>query len=45
MHNAASRRDFRDYVGVEYEGPKLSEPEGILATKRRLERVRDETSR
>ena len=34
--------DFRGYAGIEYEGPKLSEPEGILATKRLLERVRDE---
>jgi L-ribulose-5-phosphate 3-epimerase len=33
---------FCGYVGIEYEGPKLSEPEGILATKRLLEKVRDE---
>jgi len=31
---------YRGYVGIEYEGSKLSEKEGILATKRLLERVR-----
>ncbi|MGB8191789.1 MAG: TIM barrel protein [Chitinophagaceae bacterium] len=30
---------FRGYVGIEYEGNTLSEPEGIKATKRLLERV------
>jgi sugar phosphate isomerase/epimerase len=33
---------YRGYLGVEYEGRKLSEPEGIRATKRLLERVREE---
>ncbi len=33
---------YRDYVGIEYEGSRLSEPEGIRATKRLLLRVRDE---
>jgi sugar phosphate isomerase/epimerase len=33
---------YRGYVGIEYEGDELSEPEGILATKRLLERVRTE---
>jgi sugar phosphate isomerase/epimerase len=33
---------YRGYVGIEYEGSKLSEPEGIKATKRLLERVRAE---
>ena len=32
---------YRGFVGVEYEGSKLSEPEGIRATKQLLERVRD----
>lgn len=31
---------YRGYCGVEYEGGKLSEPEGIKATKTLLERVR-----
>lgn len=33
---------YHDYVGIEYEGKELSEPEGIRATKALLERVRDE---
>jgi hypothetical protein len=36
---------FRGYVGIEYEGTKLSEPDGIRATKDLLVRVRDELSR
>jgi L-ribulose-5-phosphate 3-epimerase len=35
---------YRGYVGIEYEGDKLSEPEGIRATKRLLETVREELS-
>ena len=35
---------FHGYVGVEYEGSKTSEPDGILATKKLLERVRSELS-
>jgi sugar phosphate isomerase/epimerase len=33
---------YRGHVGIEYEGGKLSEPEGIKATKKLLEKVRDE---
>ena len=33
---------YRGYVGIEYEGDKLSEEQGIFATKRLLERVREE---
>ena len=33
---------YRGYVGVEYEGQVLSEPDGIRATKTLLERVRSE---
>ena len=32
---------FRSWVGIEYEGERLPEPEGILATKKLLEKVRD----
>jgi L-ribulose-5-phosphate 3-epimerase len=32
---------YRGYIGVEYEGEDLSEPEGIRATKALLERVRE----
>ncbi len=31
---------YRGYVGIEYEGERLSEKEGILATKKLLERCR-----
>ncbi len=33
---------YHGYIGIEYEGKRLSEPEGILATKRLLQRLRDE---
>ncbi|MFM7108264.1 MAG: sugar phosphate isomerase/epimerase family protein [Planctomycetaceae bacterium] len=33
---------YRGWVGIEYEGNSLPEPDGILATKRLLERVRAE---
>jgi sugar phosphate isomerase/epimerase len=35
---------YRGWVGIEYEGNTLSEPDGILATKRLLEKVREELS-
>ena len=35
---------YRGYVGIEYSGDKLSEPEGIRATKRLLEKVERELS-
>ena len=35
---------YHGYVGIEYEGSKLSEPEGIKATKKLLEKVRAELS-
>lgn len=33
---------YHGYVGIEYSGPTLSEPDGIMATKKLLERVSDE---
>jgi hypothetical protein len=33
---------YRGWVGIEYEGSTLSEPDGIRATKTLLERVRAE---
>jgi sugar phosphate isomerase/epimerase len=30
---------YKGWVGIEYEGNKLGEPEGIMATKRLLEKV------
>jgi sugar phosphate isomerase/epimerase len=35
---------YRGYVGIEYEGDRLSEMDGIRATKALLERIRDEVS-
>jgi len=32
---------YRGHIGIEYEGSRLSEPEGIKATKKLLERLRD----
>jgi len=36
---------YTGYVGIEYEGKNLSEDDGILATKRLLERIRNEYMR
>jgi sugar phosphate isomerase/epimerase len=33
---------YHGWVGIEYEGKGLAEPDGIMATKKLLERVRDE---
>lgn len=33
---------YRGYIGIEYEGEKMSEPDGIRATKKLLEVVRNE---
>jgi hypothetical protein len=36
---------YHGHLGIEYEGDGLDEPQGILATKALLERVRDELGR
>jgi len=36
---------YNGYVGIEYEGHRIPAPEGIKATKRLLERVRDELAK
>jgi hypothetical protein len=36
---------YRGYVGIEWEGARLEENEGIRLTQRLLERIRDEMSR
>lgn len=36
------KHGYHDYIGIEYEGSKLSEDDGIRATKKLLERVRAE---
>jgi len=42
MMEIVLKHGYHGWVGIEYEGSKLSEPEGIKATKKLLERVRDE---
>jgi sugar phosphate isomerase/epimerase len=37
--------NYHGYVGIEFEGSRLSESEGIAATKKLLERVRDEMAK
>lgn len=41
MMQIVLKHGYHGYCGIEYEGSKLSEPEGIKATKRLLERVRE----
>jgi sugar phosphate isomerase/epimerase len=41
MDIVVNKHGYHGYCGIEYEGSKLSEPEGILATKKLLERVRE----
>ncbi len=36
---------YDGFVGIEYEGDKLPEKEGVMATKKLLEKVRDQLSR
>lgn len=36
------KHGFKGFIGIEYEGSKLGEPEGIRATKKLLETVRQE---
>lgn len=36
---------YHSFVGIEYEGEKMSEPDGIRASKKLLERVHDELSK
>lgn len=36
------KHKYTGFIGIEYEGGKLGEPEGILATKKLLEKVRAE---
>lgn len=41
MMGIVLKAGYRGYVGIEYEGGKLSQPEGIKATKKLLERVHE----
>jgi sugar phosphate isomerase/epimerase len=44
MDIVIKKHGYRGYCGIEYEGSKLSEPDGIRATKKLLERVREKMS-
>jgi sugar phosphate isomerase/epimerase len=44
MMGIVLKHGYHGYCGIEYEGSKLSESEGILATKKLLERVREKLS-
>ena len=41
MDIVVNKHGYHGYCGIEYEGGKLSEPDGIKATKKLLERVRE----
>jgi len=38
MMAIVKKSGFEGYIGIEYEGPKLSEVDGIIATKKLLQR-------
>ena len=44
MMKIVREHDYTGYVGIEYEGSELSEEEGIIATKKLLEKVRKQLS-
>ena len=39
MMNIVNNHPYEGYIGIEYEGNRLSEDEGILATKKLLEKI------
>jgi sugar phosphate isomerase/epimerase len=45
MEIVLKKHKYSGYVGIEYEGSKLSEPDGIRATKKLLETVRTEMAK
>src|SRR5581483_3031786 len=44
MVKSVAGAGYHGRLGIEYEGNKLSEPDGIRATKKLLEKVREELS-
>jgi sugar phosphate isomerase/epimerase len=44
MDIVVKQHGYHGYCGIEYEGNRLSEPEGIRATKKLLERIREKMS-
>jgi sugar phosphate isomerase/epimerase len=45
MRIVCVKHNYHGFVGIEYEGSKLSEPDGIRATKKLLEKVRGELAK
>jgi L-ribulose-5-phosphate 3-epimerase len=45
MDIVVKKHKYHGFVGIEYEGSKLSEPDGIKATKKLLEVIRGELSK
>lgn len=45
MDIVINKHDYHGWVGIEYEGGKLSEPDGIMATKKLLLSIRDKMSK
>jgi L-ribulose-5-phosphate 3-epimerase len=45
MELVVKKHHYHGFVGIEYEGNKLSEPDGIRATKKLLEAVREELAK
>jgi sugar phosphate isomerase/epimerase len=45
MEIVVKKHNYHGFVGIEYEGGKLSEPDGIRATKKLLETVRAELAK
>jgi L-ribulose-5-phosphate 3-epimerase len=45
MEIVVKKHNYHGWCGIEYEGSRLSEKDGIIATKKLLERVRDELSK
>lgn len=45
MRIVCVKHNYHGFVGIEYEGSKLGEPDGIRATKKLLERVRAELAK
>ena len=45
MAIVVKQHKYHGFVGIEYEGMKLPEPDGIRATKKLLETVREELAK
>jgi len=45
MMKIVLKAGYKGFVGIEYEGSKIDEPAGIVATKKLLERVREELAK